>query len=518
MEDQLHSEIRDSEIRKLEERVRKNKYSKYLKEIRLAKIRSFNDATVRFDFPVTALIGPNGSGKTTILGAAGLVYKDVPPRRFFAKSGKYDDSMRDWRIEYTALDDTSGGNRIGNTITRTASYLRAKWSRDALDRTVLIIGIDRTLPASERRDLYKFVGTEFQGDTETVFNQEVVDAVQRILGKSADKYLTIGSKSATAEIFAMRDEEDATAGYSEFHFGAGEASIIRIVSKIERAPNNCLMLIEEIENGLHPIATKRLVEYLIEVAKRKSCQVIFTTHSNAALSPLPNDAVWSCYRGKANQGKLDVEALRTLTGEITCSAAIFAEDAFGELFADVALRKLSVEHSFPMQSIEIHKMGGGSPARDHARFHNQNPTATFPAIAFVDGDMKAEDSFDPRDIHFESHAGKDLLFGPGDSHPEEAVFKDVFSNLETGKNLLGKLTQRLTLDTSMQHRVRESMSTRNHTNRDPHNIFSQIGEDLDFLPETTVARAFVSIWCDAFPEKLNDCFGPALALFKRSTR
>ncbi|MBB5747761.1 ATP-dependent endonuclease [Micrococcus sp. TA1] len=504
------SEIRDSVIHDLEDRVRKDKYSKYLKSMRLVRIRGFSDASVRFDFPVTALIGPNGAGKTTILGAAGLIYKSVPPRRFFAKSGSYDEAMRDWKIEYTALDAPSGSKKLGSVVTRTASYLKARWNRDPLERSVLIIGINRTLPASERKDLYKFVGADFEGDSETIFSTRVVDAVQKILGKSADKYLTVGSKLASAEIFAMRDESDPTAGYSEFHFGAGEASIIRIVSQIESAPDDCLMLIEEIENGLHPVAVRRLVEYLIEVAKRKSCQVVFTTHSNSALAPLPDDAVWSCYGGKATQGKLDVEALRTLTGEISCEVAVFAEDAFGALFAEVSLRSIAARQGLRMQSVQIHKMGGASPTRDHTRFHNGNPTAKFPAIAFVDGDKRAEGEFNPRQTVFENVEGFDLVYAPGDSHPEAAVFSDIAENLETGKNLLGKLTQRLMLDTDAQSRVRDSIVARSNTNRDPHVIFAQIGEDLDFLPEATVARAFVSIWCDTFEDRVMDVWGPAL--------
>lgn len=480
--------------------------------MRLTKIRSFSDAVVRFDFPVTALIGPNGAGKTTVLGAAGLIYKEVPPRRFFAKSGRYDDSMRDWKIEYTVLDSPAGSKHIGPTLTRTASYLKAKWNRDALERSVLVIGINRTLPASERKDLYKFVGADFHGVNETEFGEPVVAAVQHILGKKADKYLSVGAEAASAEIFAMRDDADPDAGYSEFHFGAGEASIIRIVSQIEAAPDDCLMLIEEIENGLHPVAVRRLVEYLIEVAKRKSCQVVFTTHSNAALSPLPGDAVWSCYRGKATQGKLDVEALRTLTGEISCEAAIFTEDAFGALLADVTLRHLAVTKNLTMQSIQIHPMGGASPAKDHTRFHNENPTAIFPAISLVDGDKRPDGHFTPEEVVHNGTTGEDLVFAPGDSHPEAAIFNDVADNLESGKNLLGKLTQRLTLDTALQGRVRESVFSRQSTNRDPHIIFAQIGEDLDFLPEATVARAFASIWCDAFPDKVYEMWASALPL------
>ncbi|WP_232234781.1 ATP-dependent endonuclease [Actinoplanes sp. N902-109] len=381
----ISSDIRPSTITALSERVKKRAYNNYLLSMQLVKIRSFSAQEIRFDFPVTALVGPNGAGKTTILGAAALIYEKVKPRRFFVKSGAYDESMKGWRIEYNLIDSS----RTPPNVSRTASYLKAKWNRDAMPREVAVIGIARTLPASERNDMYRFVGNDFKAASERTFDPLVVEAVERILGKEATNYLSVNADTAgKLQIFALRNADTPDESYSEFHFGAGEASIIRIVSRIEQAVDNSLILIEEIENGLHPVATRRLVEYLIDVARRKSCQIIFTTHSNDALEPLPTDAVWSSYRGRLTQGKLDVAALRTLTGQIDARLAVFTEDAFDEMFADVTLREYGQRHNVDMSSIKIHSLGGAAPARDHTRFHNANPTRAFPAICLLDGDSK----------------------------------------------------------------------------------------------------------------------------------
>ncbi|MGO8767242.1 AAA family ATPase [Mycobacterium sp.] len=84
---EFKSEIRDSKIIALEEKVSKGSYGKYVRSLVLKRIRGFTDREVTFDFPVSALVGPNGGGKTTVLGAAGLIYREVAPRTFFAKSG-----------------------------------------------------------------------------------------------------------------------------------------------------------------------------------------------------------------------------------------------------------------------------------------------------------------------------------------------------------------------------------------------------------------------------------------------
>jgi recombinational DNA repair ATPase RecF len=145
---EFKSEIRDSDLDALAAKATSGNYNRYLKRIVLKKVRGFTDRDVTFDFPVTALVGPNGGGKTTILGSAALIYRDVPPSRFFAKSGKYDESMKDWAIEYD-LWDRELNSRI--QIQRTASFKQLKWNRKAVNREVLIFGVSRTVPANESR-------------------------------------------------------------------------------------------------------------------------------------------------------------------------------------------------------------------------------------------------------------------------------------------------------------------------------------------------------------------------------
>ncbi|WP_459549910.1 ATP-dependent nuclease [Nocardia sp. X0981] len=477
------SEIRPSEIADLETKVSKGSYGKYLKRVILRRVRGFIDREVSFDFPVTALVGPNGGGKTTVLGAAALAYKDVLPGRFFAKSGKYDESMQNWTIEYEIIDK-SINPRL--PVTRTSSFKKLKWNRNIVEREVLVFGVDRTVPATEQAKLKKAVGGAFKAAKEVELPQEVAEHAARILGKRIDGFQQL-YLDAAGRVKMFTGVTQSGDDYSEFHFGAGEASVIRIVAEVEAATDNAMIFIEEIENGLHPVATRRIVEYLIDVAKRKSCQVLFTTHSNEALAPLPSTAIWSVLNGDVLQGKLDVKALRTITGQIHAQLAIFVEDQFAEMLVAMALR---THGGIEMEAIKIHAMGGASPAIKVTVQHNADPTSTFPAICFVDGDQASEVDPDNR-----------IFTLPGSASPEAHVFHCVERRLD---ELAARLTLALHLPIERQEEVKSVVRQRALTNRDIHVIWEQIGADLDFMSGHTVASAFLATWAQAWPEEVKE--------------
>jgi hypothetical protein len=60
-------EIRDSTINSLIEKAAKRNYGRYLAKMILKKLRGFINEPVSFDFPVTAIIGPNGGAKQPFL-------------------------------------------------------------------------------------------------------------------------------------------------------------------------------------------------------------------------------------------------------------------------------------------------------------------------------------------------------------------------------------------------------------------------------------------------------------------
>jgi len=485
------SQIRMSTINGLKEKVSRKNYGKYLLKVNLANVRALKEQVVTFDFPVTALIGPNGGGKTTILGAAATAYASVKPRQFFAKSGKFDESMTDWKIEYELIDRNI--NRT-DTVRRTAAFHKSKWSRDAVERVAVVLGVSRTVPANERRELQKCASGTFKVDADKVgaIEQPVADAVQKILGKSITDYSHIKIDTA-GRVSLLTGATSEGTKYSEFHFGAGESSIIRMVMEIEAAPENSLVLIEEIENGLHPVATVRLVEYLIEAADRKAVQAIFTTHSNDALLPLPPEAIWASINGKTVQGKLDISSLRAITGQIDASLAIFCEDEFAAAWIRSMLRASA---NLELDEIEVHAMAGDGTAVTINRHHNNNPTIRFPSVCVIDGDSRQTTNDMERVYRL-----------PGEC-PEAYIFDRVLE----AEGEKGRLTIRLSQPFAQAARLIDRLGEIRRTNRDLHLLFSQVGEALGFIPVESVQEAFFTTWAEAYPDEVEALIGRIRAI------
>jgi AAA15 family ATPase/GTPase len=469
----FRSEIRDSEVRDLLAKVKRNDFGAYLRRIRLTRVRAFSGETVEFEFPVTALIGTNGGGKSTILGAAAIAYKAIRPALFFPKSSLGDESMAEWAIAYELIDKTKNPTQ---TIQRSARFRNAKWARDDLiDRPILYFGINRTVPAGERREFKKLatINYKFAGSRDAL-DKAVSEQVARILGKDVSKFQR--SQISTSQTFYTGG--DGTISYSEFHFGAGESSVIRMVSEIEGAPQNALVLIEEIENGLHPVATRRMVEYLVDVAIRKSIQSVFTTHSEDALMPLPSEAIWSSIDGKVRQGRVSIEALRAITGRIDQRMAIFVEDAFAKDWVESIIRNNMPER---MDEIGVYAVSGDGQAYSIHTAHRKNPAIAerLKSICILDGNSPINENPD---------AGVIKL--PGDI-PEAEVFNLVRSKIP---ELAMQLAVALHLSTEKDAWVRKIVEEVSRSNRDPHLLFNQVGRAAGLIPANIVSSAFIGLW------------------------
>jgi hypothetical protein len=401
--------------------------------------------------------------------------------------------MANWAIEYELIDK---GVRSNDKVQRTASFKAERWKRDAvLTREVLTFGVSRTVPASERPEMQRCASKNFEvpADRVAVLPTTAVDAIRQVLGKDVSKFseMSVDDKGRVSLLAGISGDGHS---FSEFHFGAGESSIIRMIQKIEAAPDNCLILIEEIENGLHPVATQRMVEYLISVASRKRAQAIFTTHSDDALVPLPDEAIWAALDGYVEQGRLQIASMRAITGQIDAELAIFTEDSFAKEWIETCLRYFG---NIALDAVEVHALGGSGTAIKVHKNRKGDPTTKCPSICYIDGD--AEQDADAQNGVFKL---------PGTT-PELYIYHKVLDELD---ELAAKLAVALHLPVSDQATVIRVVKNTILTNRDPHLLFSQVGERLGLIAESITRSAFISLWAQTYPEEVRSIIEPIESL------
>jgi len=79
----------------------------------------------------------------------------------------------------------------------------------------------------------------------------------------------------------------------------GTLRVLSVAAAILSAAEGSLVVIEEIDNGVHPSRSGELLESIRRIATKRRLRVLLTSHNPALLDTLPTDAVPDvvcCYR------------------------------------------------------------------------------------------------------------------------------------------------------------------------------------------------------------------------------
>jgi hypothetical protein len=155
----------------------------------------------------------------------------------------------------------------------------------------------------------------------------------------------MGKRYGTAEVQANRrltfQRCNAGAAYTAFNMGSGESCIIALLYLLQRMPRGGLLVVEEIEAGLHPQAQVRLAEVMIAVCLRKQIQVICSTHSSVFLDALPRQGRILIRRNPQGHEVYESPstrfALSEMTGTIEPELQIHCEDRTAAILVEEAL-------------------------------------------------------------------------------------------------------------------------------------------------------------------------------------
>jgi hypothetical protein len=125
--------------------------------------------------------------------------------------------------------------------------------------------------------------------------------------------------------------------------GAGEHSLFELFSIINECPDSSLILIDEIELGLHEKAQENLIKELKEVCRKRKFQIICTTHSSRIIECLPPEGRIFLERTGIETGIIPeispAYATGKLSGRPNIELDILVEDEAAKLILETVLDK-----------------------------------------------------------------------------------------------------------------------------------------------------------------------------------
>lgn len=389
--------------------------------------------------------------------------------------------MADWSVELELVDKAVARDR---TITRTARFTQSKWRRDDFqDRHVEYIEILRTVPAGEISRFKKFLAGNMADFDVCPLGADTITYATAVLDKSIENYRIVRKRdNPTVKMYVGSTSNEI--GYSQFHFGAGEASIIETIDRIESSPNNALILVEEVENGLHPVAVRLLVQYLQNAARRKRLQIIFTTHSQEAVNELPPEAVWASINKRTWNGKLSIESLRAITGQVTNTRVTYVEDEFVKEWVENALGRYG---NGLAETTRVFAAGGYPNLVKVSQFHNDNPLLTIPSVALVDGDIYNQQTSPALPPH-----AKFI----GEGFPGSIIFDYIYQNRN---ELASFIRQRCFLSQFGEDRILAAIQGVRNSACDHHMFFSELSQRLDFVSAVYIRAGMIDIFNERNP-------------------
>lgn len=399
------------EMRHLETKwASRSAWPKWLEWVQITNIRGFSGQRIRFDFPIVAIVGENGSGKSTVLQSAACSYRNGGagrswfPTEFFPETAW--DSSRDVEIQFSYREGVGNPPKSGLIKKPTKRWLRQPGRPS---RIVHYIGLERLQPVSTRVGYARIAKTRHIEKSHKEFSAEDLKRMSFVMGEDYEYVrMAISSVDDTRIIPVMSKNHNVLSG---FHQGMGELTAGEWINRnIEKYS---LVIIDEIESSFHVRAQRRLMRDIANIAKEKECQFIISTHSPTVLDMIPIYA-----RNYILKVKNDREIVNSVTpqfamtkmdDEIHEDCEVFVEDERAKAWLTEIVSRYAPDLLFRINIIPYGSANLGMALGELVK----GKRLPRPTVVFLDGDQ-------------EKREGYGLL--PGGDNPERVVFARLKEN------------------------------------------------------------------------------------------
>ncbi len=278
-------------------------YRQRVEVVRFKDVAGFEDGSVSLEPFLTAFLGANGTGKSTLLStvriAADISFQSVPEvilPRFRGATLEVDiqcgESML--TIATTVRDDGS--------LDRTDA-----WSGHQVDRDPIAVEyLDIAAEARHQKGVFEVAerrASLMEGVEARLANGRELEMAQYISQKD---YVALRTFEVAAPgdyvgdevlpYFHVEEKGTNALAYGSESMGIGELCLLLYQWHLSRAPAGSLILIDEPESSLPPRSQIALIRTLAGIALAKKCSFVLSTHSDHIIAPAPPTKTRMLYR------------------------------------------------------------------------------------------------------------------------------------------------------------------------------------------------------------------------------
>lgn len=422
-------------------------YPLFFTGLELTRFRHISDLSLEFIHPITVISGTNRSGKTSALMAIACShYKFMRPN---VVNGHWERATWSDVVRFTSLDvqtddwSYSVRYREGNVNQEKhgfRNFRTKKWSGVAKKegqigtpgargrdngREVYLIDINRINPGRHLSQFY-YNKARRMAPVPIANRAKMEEYLSYILENNYQVEQL--ADAADSKIYKLVNANT----YTSFNTASGEDALMSLLAQILHAPAKSLILIDEIEVGLHPKIQHRLMDVLYMVSQNQQKQFIVTSHSYAIIDsvPLESRIHIDCSDGvfRSMPGLSTYEILTRMDSKTFPVVTVYVEDEVSKEIVECAISALNGEN--PGFSRLLRVIAVGSSKETYGYFKNrkrlQREEGIVPKAACVlDGDM--EGKIEKGKLAYPPEEGLFFHYHIGDEAPEKMLLREYLA-------------------------------------------------------------------------------------------
>lgn len=427
---------------------------KIIEKIYIEKFRAFENLTINFNKPVNAIIGRNGTLKTTLLGMlahpfsleTGSMSQEIP----LIGGRKFNSPMSD-KFKFSDTYDVPGEHKwslyVNKKIYEKEIYTCISekrkdngkirfWSTEGRQKgmnyiqcPVIYLSMKRLMPVGEEKKL-QICSAELTEEEKNFYiemhnkiliSTEIINDVSSVNSSNKHSLGPVTNKSDAWTISAGQDNIGRII--------LAVLSMKRLQEKYQEEYKGGIICVDELESTLYPAAQEKLLDFMFETAREYKLQYFFTTHSMSVIDYLKTGK----YTGremivclKKIGGKIKVTenpSLKNIENDLNVSAGrraklpnikVYCEDDVGVMFTKAFLNKDIKSHVDFVTKMDL-SWTAYKTLYDHKvpEFLNN--------IIVLDGDVK-----NPKFGWKKYPTNTNVLFLPTEYAPERMIYEMLF--------------------------------------------------------------------------------------------